>query len=312
MSKADILNGKHSRTWETLKRLEALPLEQKIALSQRRVMQYKEAIGNVYVSFSGGKDSTVLLDLVRKIIPDAPAVFADTGLEWPEIRDFVKTIDNVEWVKPKMTFPQVIKNYGYPVISKEVCEKVYQVKTAHSQKTINTRLYGDSKGNGKLPLTWQKLITAPFDVSSKCCDVMKKRPMKKYEAQTGQHPIVGTMASESRLRQTQWMRSGCNSFTGRAMSAPLSFWTEKDIWEYIHKYNIRYSKIYDMGYKRTGCMFCMFGIQFDGEDGYKRFKLMKVTHPKQYNYIMNKLGGAEILKYLDIGKQGELFNDGVE
>jgi len=306
MSKADLIIKPHKRDSETLKRLQGLPLEQKIALSERRIMQYIEIVGDVYVSFSGGKDSTVLLDLVRNIQTNVVGVFADTGLEFPEIRDFVKTINNIEWLKPKMVFTEVVKKYGYPVISKEVCQKVEEIKNTNSNKLRDKRMFGDDKGNGKLPLCWQKLVTAPFDVSSKCCNVMKKRPMKAYEKKTGKSPIVGTMASESRLRETQWMSSGCNSFDGRNMSAPLSFWTEADIWEYIKTRNLDYSKIYDMGYIRTGCMFCMFGVQFDGEDGYKRFDRMKKTHPKQYEYIMDKMGGAKILRYLDIGQQKDL------
>lgn len=95
-------------------------------MTKSRIRDWINAYGEdgVYVSFSGGKDSTVLLDLVRQDYPNIPAVFVDTGLEYPEIRKFVKTFDNVEWLKPKMTFKQVIAKYGYPFISKEVSECV--------------------------------------------------------------------------------------------------------------------------------------------------------------------------------------------
>lgn len=86
--------------WE-LRQKQSLPLEAKIIMSQRRIREWYEAWeGDVYVSFSGGKDSTVLLHLVRELYPEVPAVFVDTGLEYPEIRQFVRSVDNLECLKP--------------------------------------------------------------------------------------------------------------------------------------------------------------------------------------------------------------------
>lgn len=113
------------RTINDLKQLQALPLSLKIRLTQQRIRQWVNEMLGAFVSFSGGKDSTVLLDIARQMYPDIPAVFVDTGLEYPEIRDFVRTFENVEWVKPKMNFRKVIEKYGYPMISKEVSECVY-------------------------------------------------------------------------------------------------------------------------------------------------------------------------------------------
>ena len=118
------------RTLQDLQQLQGLPLNLKIRMTKERIRQWINEFGEdgVFVSFSGGKDSTVLLHLVREDYPNVKAVFVDTGLEYPEIRQFVKTFDNVEWVKPKMTFKNVIEKYGYPFISKEVSEKVYYAK----------------------------------------------------------------------------------------------------------------------------------------------------------------------------------------
>lgn len=116
--------GRH--TIEELYQWQALPLNVKVNMSKARIRDWVEAFGEdgVYVSFSGGKDSTVLLNLVRQEYPGVTAVFVDTGLEYPEIREFVKTFENVEWLRPKKTFKQVINDYGYPFISKEVSECV--------------------------------------------------------------------------------------------------------------------------------------------------------------------------------------------
>lgn len=109
---------------------QSLPLNEKILMTKRRITEWVEKYGEdgVYVSFSGGKDSTVLLTIARELYPNIKAVFVNTSLEYPEIIKFVKTFDNVEIIKPKLTFRQVIEKYGYPYISKEISECVYGAK----------------------------------------------------------------------------------------------------------------------------------------------------------------------------------------
>ena len=117
-----------------LEELRALPLERKIQISQARIIEwYKYWGGQVVVSFSGGKDSTVLLHLVRSIFPDVKAVFSNTGLEYPEIQRHVMGIENVDIVRPAMRFDEVISTYGYPLIGKEVAEAIYYARRIRSQ-----------------------------------------------------------------------------------------------------------------------------------------------------------------------------------
>ena len=116
----------NKHTISDLYQMQSLPLKDKVRMTQRRIEEwYEHYDGQVYVSLSGGKDSVVLLHLVREIYPDVPAVFIDTTLEYPEVRKFVSTFDNVTFLKPKMNFVNVIKKYGYPLFSKEISECVF-------------------------------------------------------------------------------------------------------------------------------------------------------------------------------------------
>ena len=274
-------------------------------MSQKRIREFHEHYqGDTYISFSGGKDSTVLLDLVRKIYPNTPAVFVDTGLEYPEIKDFVRTIPNVIWTKPKMPFNKVIEKYGYPVISKKSAEMIKDLQNPTENNVVTRNFYmtGIKKdgtvGSFKLAKKWHKLITAPFKISPKCCDIIKKEPFHRYHRETQRQPYIGTMAVDSDQREAVYLKRGCNSFEGKIQSIPMSFWTEEDVWEYIKVNKLSYSKIYDNGIHRTGCMFCMFGVHL--EKGLNRFQLMQKSHPKMWDYCINKLGCGKVLDYIGV------------
>ena len=299
-----------------LKLMQNYPLEMKIERTKQRIREWVDYYGEngTYISFSGGKDSTVLLDIVRSIYPNIEAVFINTGLEYPEIYKFVKTFKSVTILKPEMNFKQVINTYGYPVISKENSQYIYEIR--HSTKKMRQRrLYGDSKGRFKLPNKYHYLIDAPFEISNKCCEVMKKRPVKKFEKETGKVPIIGTMAEESSLRQQSYLQHGCNAFESkRPVSTPLGFWRQQDILEYIYKNDLKIASVYGeviedrnlldectystTGCERTGCIYCLYGINHDATPN--RIQRLKKTHKKQYDYCINKLKLGEVLDYIGV------------
>lgn len=307
MSKSDIIHTPKKRTIEQLNRLRNLPLEQKVNLSLRRIEQFYTAMdGKVYIAFSGGKDSTVLKHLVQSIHPEVPSVFSDTGLEYPEIRDFVKTTDSI-WVKPKKTFKQVIDEYGYPVVSKSVAYKVSMIRRS-GENSKSSKLYltgvtsdGRSATSWKLPQKWRFLIDAPFNVSPKCCDFLKKEPLDIYSKETGRKPIIGIMTEESNTRKKDWFLYGCNSFNGKISSKPMAFWREQDVWEYIKSRELKYASVYDNGISRTGCIFCLFGYW---QEAHNRFDILQKNHPNLYKYCMENLGMKSVIEYIDSNLNG--------
>jgi 3'-phosphoadenosine 5'-phosphosulfate sulfotransferase (PAPS reductase)/FAD synthetase len=287
---------------------QSLSLEEKIDSSLAVIQEwYEHWNGKVYVSFSGGKDSTVLLNLVRSIYPEVVGVFLNLGLEYPEVKNYIKTIKNITWIRSKMTFIDNINYYGYPILSKEISAlcSLYHTSIRNNKPKVTQRiLQGREKDGGfKLASKWNFLLNAPFEISDQCCTIMKKNVFKNYEKQTKKFPILGLLTEESSIRKIQYLKSGCNAFDNkRPHSNPLSFWLEKDIWKYIKKYNIAYSTIYDKGFDRTGCMFCLFGIHL--EKNPNKFELMKNTHPKYYQFCMEKLGLRKVLEW--INKEGNM------
>lgn len=303
-------------TTEELFMLQALPLDIKIAKSKLRIQEWIDRYGEegVYISFSGGKDSVVLLDLVRQVNPNIPAVFVDTGLEYPEIKDFVKKQENIIILRPKKSFKQVIEEHGYPMVSKEQANYLDEIRnsTEHMKKL---RLEGDAKGRFKLFEKWHYLIDAPFKISHKCCKIMKKAPFIAYEKRTGKVGFVGNMASESSLRRQSYLRNGCNAFeNNRPISMPIGFWTDQDILSYVKMFGLEIASVYGdiieengklktTGADRTGCVFCGFGLHLEKEPN--RFQRLEKTHPQLHAYCMDKLGFKDVCEYMGIPYKNE-------
>ena len=151
------------------------------------------------------------------------------------------------------------------------------------------------------------------------CEIMKTRPLDRYQKKTGKHPIIGTMASESERRMQAWLKTGCNAFEAkRPVSKPMSFWTEQDVLRYLRDFKIPYASVYGdivedekgrlstTGESRTGCIFCPIGCH---RDKINRFQRLKVTHPKLHKYCMDALGLGAFLDYIGVDYGGSDYGD---
>ena len=255
-----------------LKQMQSLPLDIKIRMTKERIEQwYEHWDGMVYVSFSGGKDSTVLKHIVDSMYGDVPAVFVNTGLEYPEIQRFAMSQPNVVTVRPDMRFDEVIKKYGYPAIGKRQANAVELARRNLEQSKYSLRLrllgitadeakvmglemppeemlekYEKAAHGSKFSIhQYRPLLEADFRISPSCCDVMKKKPSHLYQRETGRRPILATMAQESMIRANAWFKNGCNAFNSKTPSStPMAFWTEQDVLHYIKKYDVPYCSVY--------------------------------------------------------------------
>ncbi len=133
-------------------------LDYKIALIENRIIEeYMRHNGKIFISWSGGKDSQVLMHIALRLFPFLPVVYSNTTNEMKEILDHIKKYPNVITVFPNKNFKQVIKTEGFPLVSKEVSQKVHELKNTNGYKLRMLRAYGNNKGDSKLPDAWHFL-----------------------------------------------------------------------------------------------------------------------------------------------------------
>lgn len=270
---------------------------------------YEREDGRLFLSFSGGKDSTVLQHIALSMYPDLKVVFSNTTNELAEVLRYVKQFPHVITVVPDITFIDFIGKYGFPLVSKEVSQKVSELKYTQSKKLRYGRLNGDAKGNGKLPEKWRFIAEQDFDISSKCCKVLKKDPLEKWAKEYGLKPMIALMADESMLRNQLALYG--NDDGKKVYPFLRTGWTEDDIWAYADMHHIRfaecyYNRILEDGTMlearvRTGCEYCGNGIHLEEKD---RFKRSRLAAPKRYEKVMSvQNNGVTFAEAIEIVKK---------
>lgn len=273
---------------------------------------YYETGGKCYVSFSGGKDSTVLLALIKLCeevytipVGGIPAVFSNTGIELGVTVDFVKWVrdnwySNVQMIRPEVSFDWVLKNKGKPMRSKLKSENLHRWKTSRT-KAVSSILITGKSINGK---TFNRGRVADRDMhmlhdefpimpSPNCCTYLKKKPFAKYEMSEGiRGAIVGIRMGEGGIRESlavQRVKNGGKLCTytkhNVIYKAPIIDWTDEDVDEFIDLYSVPLSDAYTKyGFHRTGCMACPFASTVDND-----LKYLYYHEPNRYKASMHWL-----------------------
>ena len=244
-------------------------LEDRLAKIQSVIGKYGE--DNFFISFSGGRDSTAMHYLFDMALPEnqIPRVVADTGIELNEIRNFVKSLKETDsrivMLKPTMPIKETLKKYGYPFCSKHHSEMVQMYRKHGFDSKSVTKYYRQEYGfhANECPnaLKYQFSESFNLNISDKCCEYLKKKPLEKYQEETKRNiAITGIMAAEG------GRRSGavCLAFKGKKLKQfhPLAHVSlEWEQW-FIEKYNIPLCKLYypPYNFKRTGCKGCPFNL----------------------------------------------------
>lgn len=290
-----------------------MSLDDRIREAQHRIEElWYETGGKCYLSYSGGKDSTVILALIKMCeeiytipVGGVPAVFSDTGIEMGITIDFVRWVkesyySNVQIIRPDVSFDWVIKNKGKPMMSKLKSHTLHQYKTTRPPSSVSMliekkTLSGKPAWKTSIPDMYMHMISDDFKImpSEMCCDYMKKKPFKKYEAENDMKgTFSGIRINEGGVRELDAKRRVINggklctySKHGVIYKLPIIDWSDEDVEEFVEKYNVPLSDAYTKyGFDRTGCMACPFAKRIE-----YNLKYLYEHEPNRYKAAMHWL-----------------------
>ena len=307
-----------------------LPYDLKLKYAEKLIRDFDSKVP-WFVSV-GGLDSITLLLFARSLGYDPPVVSVSV-LEDKSIQQVHKAL-GVTPLKPIKSKVEVIREYGYPIISKETANKISLLQhpteknktVRHAIITGETGEYGGYRKNTRMKLAdkWLKLFggpenetegvdyqTAPFLVSDKCCYYLKEKPCNDYAKETGRSPMMGLMASEGGRREKALMINGCNYYGASTIrSAPFAIFARQDLLQLALDLQVPVPEIYGeitraedgtlytTRAQRTGCSMCGFGVHMEQRP--HRFDRLLEDNPKEWRFWMYDMGWGSVLDYIGV------------
>lgn len=259
------------------------------------------------VSYSGGRDSTVLSHfMVTRMGYKTPHVMSNTRMEYPETLRMFKVWR--EWLaergvechqvfpdmRPKELWPKI----GVPLWSKQIAYKYRKFAASKSDKM-------PSHVPDDLHDQFRKAKACGLKITEKCCDYLKKKPMKKWDKENkiAGH-FTGVRCAESRSRRLAWIQQGALyqavSHANMWISNPLAFWTDADVARYLSEHNIEVIRP-DTLNGGSGCVTCLFGCRSRALEGtLNAMQDLKTRNPKMHAAALDDWGYREVLDELGI------------
>lgn len=303
---------------------QSLPYEAKKIHAITRAREfYDHCQSDVFCSV-GGLDSITLLLFLRRYVDKGIVGVSVSSLEDKSIQLVHRQIPNMLFLSPAKSKVAVIRDFGYPVISKSVADKIdlLQHPTDANATVRHAILTGETGARGgfkwsrfmRLPDKWQSLFVrqqAPFKVSSKCCYYMKEKPCDTYSRETGQHVYMGLMASEGGRRAQALIQHGCNYY-GKTVtrSCPFAIFNKTDLLRLALELRAPIPEIYGevqelpdgtlttTKARRTGCTMCGFGIHMEQRP--HRFDRLRDSNPKEWKFWMYDMNWGQVLDYIGV------------
>ena len=309
-----ILNFSCSIAPQQLEKYIKLPLDEKIELSNQVISKFcdENPVEQIYISSSFGKDSVVLIELVRRLYPDIPCVYVDTGIEPPSCVELSEIYDNVITLYPKKDIVQVTNEYGYMIpLGKDKASAIEQVRRNLHDEKFDTWRVKQMQGKRERAM-WDysdctQYLVAPFKISDKCCYWLKKSPINSFMNTTQyKYSFTGITVEESVHRMNSILKNG---FINKNRCSPIAHWTVNDVLKFIHENNLPLPHCYgeieidDDGnysttlFQRNGCLCCPVGAHLESPN---KFQLLRDFDKDTWDFVINELGYGKVLDYFNI------------
>lgn len=231
---------------------------------------------NFYLSFSGGKDSTVVHHLLDMAVPGnkIPRVFINTGIEYNDIVQFVKELaesdERFVIIKPSQNIKTMLERVGYPFKSKEHSVMVHEWQLGHRETKKMKTYLSETGSRYECPKMLKYQFTDEFKmkISPECCNELKKKPVKKWQKENKKPINITGMQREEGGERTH---IDCIMVKNGKMVKFHPLAKVSGEWEdwLIKEHNIKLCKLYEEPYSfyRTGCKGCPFSLSLSTTRG---------------------------------------------